>query len=172
MTDRHAVFAVLTDHSKVRLTPWLDWASAIERWNTVDDIRIKHLTSLATPRQTNVRHFVVRAEGDPAWSGAELKPEVIFATTGKGAMEEKAVLRRIGAERGLEGREGGWIYQTDTGRRIVQGWASYARQWQREGRYVTTSHPDAQHWNGRRRFHLNLYRHAIAKLQRSAPATV
>lgn len=172
-TDLHAaVFAVLDGGTRIRVSPWLDWPTAIERWTLADDLR-RDLAGGGTAVVTNVAYFAVRHQGDPAWSRLDVHPEWLCATEGIGNRDDRAVLRRLGAERGLEGREGGWIYSTSTGEAITQGWRSYARPWRDLGFIVERRVPTGQTYErqGRTiestetRYHLNAYRHVITVLR-------
>lgn len=160
MTDLHAVFAVLEDHSKIRITPWLDWHTAQERWEVVDDVRIALIDETAD-RVTNVRYFAVRAQGDPQWNDAPFKRGAIQATAGVGTASRyyRNVLRRIGNERGLEGREGGWIYNAQ-GKALAQGWDTYMTPWRQAGFIIERD----------RRYFVNEYRHVLPMLWAPAPA--
>lgn len=151
-TDLHAVFAYLDGGATIRLTPWLDWHTAQERWTLADDVR-RDLSGQSDVT-TNVRYFVVRAQGDPDWTDSPLRPAGIVATSGRGAADDRAVLRRVGAERGLEGREGGWIYRTATGETAAQGWRSYRDRWTQAGYIVEVD----------RRWFVNAYRGVIRAL--------
>lgn len=160
MNDIHAVFVKLTDGTSLRLTPWLDWHDAIDRWTLLDDIRREHLRH---ETYTNVAYFAVRQQGDGQWdespyafqSTEHAKPILLI---GKGAHDWKAPTRRLGNEDGYHGREGGWIY-TSTGRVVTQGWWEFFDLYRKARRLVRYE----------QRYFVNQYGSLLKSLQRPSP---
>ena|SRR5215471_1151059 len=136
MNDKHAVFAVL-DGERIRVSRWHDsYGEAIEHWYALDDIRLS--VNRQTSGWTNVDYFCVRHIEDPAWNKAPHQPSRIAATRGTGNLDDTPVIRTVGERLGYHGRVGGWIY-TQNDHPITQGWRSFRRDFERQGRLVVRS---------------------------------
>jgi hypothetical protein len=149
MTLQYGVFAVLDTDESVRVTDWTEnWHDAIDRHTVLDNTRLASIHR----GWTNVRYFAVRAKNDPQWTASPYRPDAIRAGFGKGTKEDRA-LRKIGNVRGLEGREGGWIYRN--GVPVEQGWRTFRTGWTRSGWLLSTGVGlDGRYW-------MNEYRRAL-----------
>lgn len=127
------------------------WRVAINEWNQLDLARrAGRLAILAGPgpvpnsnRVTRIEprgnsYLAVRSADDPEWKSAPRIGLVILSSK-TGAQRMDAVIKRLGAARGVHGHEGGWLYRGGPGgnthhhepgrdgcRRLpYQGWSSW-----------------------------------------------
>lgn len=72
MKDQHAVFAVLDEFNlvKVRITDWIDWRAAQDRWTELDDAR------RAGTGPADIKFYAVRSADDDDWRGVPTLDEV------------------------------------------------------------------------------------------------
>jgi hypothetical protein len=65
--SKHAVFATDQTHFRSRVTRWLDWGKAQDKWERLDDLR-------RAGSFPDARFFSVRSSDDKQWNGAPFEP--------------------------------------------------------------------------------------------------
>jgi hypothetical protein len=140
--EQHAVFVTLADHTKHRVSDWMDWDQAITRWTAMDDQRREALLAkglLIVSRFPGefepIKHYEVRSENDPAYASLpEMALPRYFRVLSRSYTTEAAAAKAVLKPLGYYAKEGGWVYYSEVGgeRTVAQGWWSAAR---------TTGHP-------------------------------
>jgi len=164
MSDNHAVFAVLSDGRKVRLTQYGTYDQALAVAQPLIDLHyaqqpvaLSRGSYHANRESTTLKHVMVRSQDDPTWNTA---PWAWASTTGfgqtlyvlskRGYKDLTALGRAEARARGWKGRVGGWVHD-DQGRVLCQGYWSVGRayggpalidqQYHRTEHVITTTLP-------------------------------
>ncbi|WP_028058337.1 hypothetical protein [Candidatus Solirubrobacter pratensis] len=125
--EQHAAFAVTTDNTMYRVSEWLDYGPAHDRFNRLDDPRF-HDGQAYEIEGKFVKFFAVRSERDPDWN--EAKQVEVNAVTLRGndfltnGGQPLQAVRDYATRHGHKGDHGGWIRDAQ-GNAITQGWFNY-----------------------------------------------
>lgn len=125
--ELHAVFAVLPDGSRVRVTDPLSWDRAVAEWTKADDARRAH-------RFGDVLHFCVRSMDDPDWNESPVSlghatpyiPSRGFKNPEDAARKAWLLWQGEKTPHGTAQGTGGWFYWHN-GRTACQGLEDLAK---------------------------------------------
>lgn len=131
--EQHAVFVTLGDFTKHRVSEWMDWTAALYRWTAMDDQRrgAQARGGKVFSQGTEVRHYEVRSENDPAYASLPERNlvhgfEVLSPAYASDTYAAKKVLRPLG----YHSKPGGWVYEGKNNDGsdcvVAQGWVHTA----------------------------------------------
>lgn len=149
MNDQDAVFAALSDGTKVRLTSYGSYDDALKEWYRLDDLRVAgHVITVNAARVRQVRgefsgrsrlveeepvtikHFVVRAANDPHWNKAREHQGSLFVLSAREYTSVENAARALAKSSGrFFAAVGGWVYNAASRQPLCQGWWAFGTRY-------------------------------------------